>query len=260
MTTPCSSNPCAPNGYCNSANDQIEEDNLNPDKYYCRCKPGFSGKRCQENINDCLNATCLNSGLCIDGINSYECDCKWPFIGRYCETKLTCKSSVEVCKNGGICVENEDLQDPAPQCICPTGFEGSDCSSRVDPCKSQPCLYSGLCFSTKTDYRCECPTNRFGKNCQLENVCLNSKNPCQNNSTCISLLGQRSIRWSKVKKNDNSDSDVTIPKTPSYYCQCRPRFTGINCDIRLSTCNDENGEFEEITFSLISANSQMKKK
>ena len=34
--------------------------------------------------DDCLNAVCYNGGKCIDGINSYACDCKEGFIGEQC--------------------------------------------------------------------------------------------------------------------------------------------------------------------------------
>ncbi|RMX56132.1 hypothetical protein pdam_00012098 [Pocillopora damicornis] len=35
--------------------------------------------------DDCLNAVCHNGGKCINGINSYTCDCKEGFIGEQCE-------------------------------------------------------------------------------------------------------------------------------------------------------------------------------
>lgn len=39
-------------------------------------------------INDCMNSypqsPCMNNGVCIDGINSYTCDCTHGFIGEKC--------------------------------------------------------------------------------------------------------------------------------------------------------------------------------
>ena len=38
------------------------------------------------NIDDCLQNTCLNGGICVDEIADYYCDCPADFIGRRCET------------------------------------------------------------------------------------------------------------------------------------------------------------------------------
>lgn len=231
-TMPCSPDPCAPNGYCNSGDETL----TTMDNYFCRCKPGYAGVNCQENINDCLNATCHNGGSCVDGINSYTCDCKWSFIGRYCQTQMKCNSenNEATCKNNGVCVDEER----GPRCLCARGFQGDDCSIRVDQCLSSPCLNNGKCVWLKleNDYKCECLHGFTGKMCQLNDVCTSSYNkmPCKNNSTCINLL-QKSIQ-----------SGEKLGAMP-YYCQCMPRFTGINCDLKIwcsPNLNDDSGKKE----------------
>ena len=37
-------------------------------------------------INDCVNHTCANGGLCVNGINSYTCNCFAGYIGEHCLT------------------------------------------------------------------------------------------------------------------------------------------------------------------------------
>ena len=37
-------------------------------------------------IDDCLNHTCANSGLCVDGINTYSCNCSAGYTGERCLT------------------------------------------------------------------------------------------------------------------------------------------------------------------------------
>lgn len=37
-------------------------------------------------INDCVNHTCQNGAPCVDGIDSYSCNCTAGFTGAYCET------------------------------------------------------------------------------------------------------------------------------------------------------------------------------
>ena len=36
-------------------------------------------------INDCVNQSCGN-GSCVDGVNSYTCNCSLGFTGDHCET------------------------------------------------------------------------------------------------------------------------------------------------------------------------------
>lgn len=37
-------------------------------------------------IYDCANRTCHNGGSCVDGVNSYSCNCLTGFTGDHCET------------------------------------------------------------------------------------------------------------------------------------------------------------------------------
>ena len=35
-------------------------------------------------IDDCVNHTCANGGLCVDGVNSYSCNCSAGYTGERC--------------------------------------------------------------------------------------------------------------------------------------------------------------------------------
>ena len=37
-------------------------------------------------IDDCHPNECLNGGVCVDGVNSFKCDCKHGFTGDICNT------------------------------------------------------------------------------------------------------------------------------------------------------------------------------
>ena len=42
-------------------------------------------------IDDCVNHTCANDGLCVDGINTYTCSCSAGYTGERCLTgRLKC--------------------------------------------------------------------------------------------------------------------------------------------------------------------------
>ena len=62
----CEENPCKNKGSCIAHADS---------GYHCDCVPGWIGKNCELNFNDCASTPCMNGGICIDGINNYTCRC-----------------------------------------------------------------------------------------------------------------------------------------------------------------------------------------
>ncbi len=46
------------------------------DSYNCSCTPGYFGKHCETEIDDCLPKPCLNQGECRNEINGYSCSCQ----------------------------------------------------------------------------------------------------------------------------------------------------------------------------------------
>ncbi len=52
--------------------------------FSCECVPGFTGKDCDIDINECLKVACVGNATCIHGINEYECACNPGFEGSNC--------------------------------------------------------------------------------------------------------------------------------------------------------------------------------
>ncbi|XP_072021314.1 fibronectin-like [Amphiura filiformis] len=73
----CSPNPCVNGGVC--------FDGVN-NTFTCQCADGFTGTRCDEDIDDCSPLTCVNGGFCVDGVNTFTCQCPDGFTGTRCET------------------------------------------------------------------------------------------------------------------------------------------------------------------------------
>ena len=48
--------------------------------YQCECRPGWRGKNCDKNINDCVGQ-CFNGATCIDLVDDYHCACAMGFAG-----------------------------------------------------------------------------------------------------------------------------------------------------------------------------------
>ena len=74
--------PCLNGGKCVDLGDVKHGDHY----YKCVCKPGFTGKNCEININECDPSPCLNGGHCVDGVNDYTCKCPAGYAGKDCET------------------------------------------------------------------------------------------------------------------------------------------------------------------------------
>lgn len=92
----------------------------------CRCRPGFTGSRCETNIDDCASNPCHNAGTCIDGINDFTCTCTLGFTSKDCSVRASPCDQIP-CDNGGTCYTHFT----GPVCQCPLGFMGARCEYPV---------------------------------------------------------------------------------------------------------------------------------
>lgn len=167
--------------------------------FTCECSSGYTGQICEENINECSSNPCLNKGTCTDGLASYRCTCVSGYVGVHCETDVNeCQSNP--CLNNAVCKD----QVGGFSCKCPPGFLGTRCEKNVDECLSQPCQNGATCKDGANSFRCQCPAGFTGPHCELNiNEC--QSNPCRNQATCVDELN-------------------------SYSCKCRPGFSGRRCE------------------------------
>lgn len=57
--------PCEHNGICVNI----------PGSFACNCSQGFTGPRCETNINECESHPCQNEGSCLDDPGTFRCVC-----------------------------------------------------------------------------------------------------------------------------------------------------------------------------------------
>lgn len=112
-----SRSPCKNGGQCEDANGFAAE-------LTCHCLAGFTGHRCETDVDDCLMRPCANGATCLDGVNRFSCVCPAGFSGRFCTiNKDDCIS--QPCLNGGRCI---DLVGRF-HCICQPGHTGPTCET-----------------------------------------------------------------------------------------------------------------------------------
>jgi len=65
---------------------------------------GYNGTLCDVNPDDCEGIVCVH-GTCVDGANNYTCQCDPGFTGRLCEHDINeCHS--QPCQYGGTCLDH----------------------------------------------------------------------------------------------------------------------------------------------------------
>ena len=73
----CAPNPCLSGGTC--------QKNRGGDDFFCLCRPGYQGDRCQLALDSCRTNPCLNGGTCVSLKPSYRCRCPDNYYGNHCE-------------------------------------------------------------------------------------------------------------------------------------------------------------------------------
>lgn len=166
----CDKNPCLNNGTCRVP--------LNGNTYECQCTEGFTGYRCETNINDCESHPCQNNGRCIDEIDGFSCDCSSTgYTGNLCQRNID-ECARNPCLNNGICFDNYGSYT----CECRPGFGGDNCEQTVNECMSLPCLYGGTCTDDgKGNVKCICVKGFSGQFCEITPQCPH----CPRDSECL---------------------------------------------------------------------------
>ncbi|CAE1254908.1 unnamed protein product [Acanthosepion pharaonis] len=171
----------------------------------CKCVPGYEGKQCQRNKDDCISNPCGESNMCVDGINSFTCVCKPGFTGEFCDVNINeCKY---INTNAKRCHENNTLNCTDKvngfTCHCKAGFTGQFCEEDINECDTQPCMYGATCINKVNDFMCKCPKGWTGKLCN-KNIDFCRVNPCKNHGRCQNLQN-------------------------TFFCRCHPGTYGHTC-------------------------------
>ncbi|KAK7934325.1 hypothetical protein WMY93_005221 [Mugilogobius chulae] len=255
---PLQSIPCLNGGTCVQKGDT---------SYECSCVPGFTGKNCNINIDDCPDHECQNGGTCVDGVNTYNCQCKPEFTGQLCTDDVDeCQLMPNACQNGGTCHNTFGSY----QCVCVNGWTGDDCSENIDDCASAACSHGSTCHDRVASFVCECPHGRAGLLCQLEDACIS--NPCRKGSNCdinpvsgthfctcplgyIGVSCDQDVDECSLGPNPCEHAGKCINTKGSFQCKCQRGYVGPRCELDINecisnpcmneaTCLDQIGDFQ----------------
>ncbi|TSN12231.1 Sushi, von Willebrand factor type A, EGF and pentraxin domain-containing protein 1 [Bagarius yarrelli] len=253
----CFLNPCQNQGTC-------EEVGVG---YVCTCLPGFTGAKCESDINECDSAPCLNGGLCRDRVGGFQCQCKPGFAGSLCEVDVNeCSSSP--CLNEGVCVDEVNRFS----CSCADGFTvmplailipvlydsedhdqpdipptGPRCELEINECESRPCQNGGVCKDQGAGYSCLCSQGFTGENCEVNTDECHTA-PCLNGGTCVDAVNDFrcdcvsgfsgklcQVDEDECESNPCLNGATCKDEVGSYTCRCPPGFNGTRCETEMSS-------------------------
>ncbi|XP_055363642.1 sushi, nidogen and EGF-like domain-containing protein 1 isoform X2 [Betta splendens] len=219
--------PCLNGGQC--IDDCIKG---NP-SFTCSCLAGFTGRRCQINVNECASHPCQNGGTCTDQINSFICQCPPGYTGILCETDID-ECEDRPCLNNGLCVQGTgDFT-----CVCEPGYTGDRCETDINECESQPCQNGGQCVDQVASFSCVCQAAFTGSLCETELLVLQVNSTEAENQTA--LCGEDDCKAPRICEYASSGV---------YSCRCAPGFYGDKCEEEClcqngGVCVDINGTCE----------------
>ncbi|XP_034117686.1 protein crumbs isoform X2 [Drosophila albomicans] len=166
----CQASPCLNNGAC-----VVLAGSSSP---ICECKKGYTGVRCEIDMDECASQPCQNNGSCIDRNNGFSCDCSGTgYTGPFCQTNIDECELQNPCLNGGHCFDTYGSYT----CQCLDGWHGEICEKPIS-CQTQQCLNGGTCVNKPIGFQCICAPEYSGELCQLGPSCAQT---CPIDSECV---------------------------------------------------------------------------
>ncbi|XP_058391423.1 epidermal growth factor-like protein 6 isoform X1 [Diceros bicornis minor] len=184
----------------------------------CRCFPGYTGKTCGQDVNECGVKPRPCQHRCVNTHGSYNCFCP---SGHMLMPDATCANS-RTCAMTNCQYGCEDT-DQGPQCLCPSSGlrlapDGRVCID-IDECASGKavCPYNRRCVNTFGSYYCKCHVGFELKyisgryDCVDVNECAVNTHTCSLYANCLNTQGSFKCRCKQGYKGNGLHCSV-IPE------------------------------------------------
>ena len=215
---------------------------VNESGSFCQCFPGYSGTKCETNLNECSMSPCGSRGRCIDHSNGYQCECRQGYVGEHCDISLADSCHSNNCNHGYCSVTSPD---GSYRCICENNYTGIHCDTIITPCDSTPCLH-GTCNNRGTEFICNCSDGYKGKRCDVKMndckdvLCVNGKCEVHNSiHVCICSPGWTGnscdIQVTPCTK-PRCNNGTCINTSDGFVCHCDTNHTGQYCEEEINPC------------------------
>uniref|UniRef100_A0A665X316 Fibrillin-1 n=1 Tax=Echeneis naucrates TaxID=173247 RepID=A0A665X316_ECHNA len=181
------------------------------------------------------------SGVCINMIGSFRCECPIGFI--YNDKLLICED-IDECQNGPVCQQNAAcLNMPGSyRCDCKPGYRFSptgQCLDRNECIESPGICNPGQCIDTLGSYRCICP-NGF-KTTRDQSMCVDvdecERQPC-GNGTCKNTVGSYNCLCYPGFQNSHNSDCIDVDECSTQRGLCRNGHCINTVGTFLCVCND----------------------
>ncbi|KAM7425483.1 hypothetical protein ABFA07_023096 [Porites harrisoni] len=165
----CEEFDCLNGGTCQSG--------FTVERYRCLCPPGFRGKRCQADIDECRfnSHNCSNNAICINTKGSFNCSCKPGYSGNghNCSDIDECNAANNSCHENAWCNNTQG----SFTCSCKPGYEGDgyNCTD-ADEClnNSHNCSENATCTNIEGSFNCSCKPGYIGNGHNCSEFSINS--------------------------------------------------------------------------------------
>uniref|UniRef100_A0A8C4IT30 EGF-like-domain, multiple 6 n=1 Tax=Dicentrarchus labrax TaxID=13489 RepID=A0A8C4IT30_DICLA len=200
-------------------------DCVGPNK--CKCFPGYTGKTCNQDLNECGLKPRPCEHRCMNSYGSYKCYCLNGYTlmpDGSCANSRTC--SLAHCQYGCEEVQGEI------RCLCPSaglqlGQDERTCVD-IDECVTGKnlCPYNRQCVNTFGSYYCKCQEGFDLKyvdgkyDCVDLNECASGTNKCSHHADCLNTPGSYKCRCKSGFRGNGFECSA-IPDS-----QVRPRILG----------------------------------
>ncbi|KAM8753448.1 epidermal growth factor-like protein 6 isoform 2-T2 [Rhynchonycteris naso] len=186
----------------------------------CRCFPGYTGKTCSQDVNECGEKPRPCQHRCVNTHGSYKCFC---LSGHALMPDSSCAYS-RTCARTHCQYSCEDTKD-GPQCLCPSpglrlAPNGRVCMD-IDECASGKaiCPYNRRCVNTFGSYYCKCHVGFEVKyisgryDCGDINECAMNTHTCSHYANCLNTQGSFKCKCKQGYKGSGLQCSVIPEKS-----------------------------------------------